>query len=220
MPTEPNTTVEKEVIDGPEAEYRLLYTVVVAGKTADFARAAMQRFMANAGDRSAFDWVSYLDRRGELESTMRAARMGCYNRLCRSFREIAQARPNLMTATPDELMKFHGVGPKSAKFAIMWVRPLERFAALDTHVLKWLRYLGHDAPRATPSGEKYKALETIFIAEADRRGFNPRLLDAMIWEHASNYSGESDRTSWPSWLQRDPSPPPPEVLAYFQSYAS
>ena len=167
-----------------------------------------------------FDWVAALDAKGELEARMRAARMGCYGRLCRSFREIAKGRPDLMTATPAELEKFHGVGPKSSRFAIMWVRPQERFAALDTHVLKWLRFLGQKAPKATPSGEEYARLERFFISEADKREFNPRLLDAMIWEHSSNCTGNGDPKDWPTWLQKEPAQPPADVLSYFKSYAA
>jgi hypothetical protein len=203
-----------------EAQYRLLYTVVVAGKSAEFARTAMQRFMADAKDFCPYDWILHLDKAGLLEKTMRSARMGCYSRLTRSFREIAVAAPDLMTAKPEELEKLHGIGPKSSRFAIMWVRPQERFAALDTHVLKWLRFLGHEAPKATPSGENYLRLERIILEEADKRGFNPRLLDAMIWEHAANWNGVSDPRVWPPWLQKSPSPPPAEILGYFKSYAA
>lgn len=203
-----------------EAQYRLLYTAVVAGKSASFARAAMQRFMADAGNLSPYDYVSFLDRSGALEVKLRDARAGSYGRLTECFRQIAKTRPDLMTVRPEELEVFHGIGPKSSRFAILWVRPQERFAALDTHILKWLRFVGYAAPKATPSGEKYAALERIFISEADRRGFNPRLLDAMIWEYAANWTGRSDPTTWPAWLQKDPANPPPDVLAYFKSYAA
>lgn len=170
---------------------------------------------------------------------MRNAKMGCYRKLERSFREIAAGKPDLRTARPHELERYHGVGRKTSRFAIMWIRPQERFAALDTHVLKWLRFIGHDAPKATPPGEAYERLERIFIQEADRRGFNPRLLDAMIWCHASTLIGRGDPfyvrmhgvllrgqsvasdegQLWPAWLRKEPAIPPPLILEYFHEFA-
>lgn len=214
------STVTRDEVHPAEAEYRLLYSVVVAGKSARFARAAMQRFFADCGEFWPFDWIRLLDDAGKLDEHMRSSRMGCYARLVRSFREIATARPDLLTATPEQLEAFHGVGPKTARFAIMWVRPKERFAALDTHVLKWLRFLGHKAPKSTPAGMEYARFEKIVIGEADRRGIGPRMLDAMIWEHASGYSGAADPTTWPEWLQKEPAPAPEDVIAYFKSYAA
>lgn len=211
-------------ISDAEAQYCLLFTVVVAGKSEPFARAAMERFFAPAGDVPPYRWIKLLISQRRLGRTIRRCRMGCYKRLTRSFREIATGEPDLRTATPAELERYHGVGAKSSRFAIMWVRPHERYAALDTHVLKWLRFVGHDAPKSTPPAGSalYDSLERAFIAEADRRGFNPRLLDAMIWEHAANYAGggrnRPDPTDWPPWLQRTPLAPPADVLAHF-SYA-
>ncbi len=205
-----------------EAQYKLLYTVVVAGKNAQFAEKAMGRFLARSKPLGPFDWIDHLDKRGLLEKRMRKARMGCYSRLTRSFREIAAARPDLMTATPPELEKLHGIGPKSSRFAIMWVRPgaSTRFAALDTHVLKWLRFLGHKAPKATPSGELYLKLENIFLAEADRRRMAPRMLDAMIWENCSTQLSSGQPITWPAWLQPTPATPPESVVEYFKSFAA
>jgi thermostable 8-oxoguanine DNA glycosylase len=78
--------------------------------------------------------------------------------------------------------KIHGIGPKTSRFFILWTRPHERYAALDVHILRWLRGLGHNAPRSTPNGRKYGELEKIFLSEADKRGLSPGELDAQVWE--------------------------------------
>lgn len=200
-----------------EAQYRLLYAVMVAGKKAKVAEQAMNRFLDGSDGLLPFDWVAYLDGNGLLETKMREARTGSYTRLTRSFREIGQQRPDLFTARPDELEQFHGIGPKTARFAIIWVRPAERFAALDRHVLKWLRFLGVQAPMSTPSGALYAELERTFIAEADKRELSPRMLDAMIWQWCSDH-GARKTFSWPAWLQKEPAFPPPHVLKYFESF--
>ncbi len=219
-PSPSTEAADEGPISQPEAQYRLLYTVVVAGKSAEFARAAMQRFFAKSEGAWPYDWIKLLDSLGQLEAEMKSARMGCYSRLTRSFREIATAGIDLMTASPEDLEKCHGIGPKSSRFAIMWVRPQERVAALDTHVLKWLRFLGHKAPKSTPSGAEYARLEGIFIEEADRRSLNPRMLDAMIWEHASRSPAGASANDWPTWLQPEPADVPREVLEYFRSFAA
>ncbi len=208
------------IVNPDEAQCCLLYAVVVAGKSATFADGAMRRFLAGSEAMQPFEWIAHLDGLGVLESKMREARMGCYTRLVRSYREIAKGRPDLLTASPAELERFHGVGPKTARFAIMCVRRNERYAALDTHVLKWLRFIGEDAPKATPSGEKYAQLEAIFIREADTRNLTPRLLDAMIWEHCSQHRERGGPQAWPAWLQKVPAAPPAEVLASFKSWAA
>jgi thermostable 8-oxoguanine DNA glycosylase len=201
------------------AQYRILYAVVVAGKSAVFADRAMARFMDGAGALLPYDWIDALEACGRLESHMRQSRMGCYGRLTRSFQEIAKGRPDIRVAEPAELEKFHGIGPKTARFAKIWIRPAARYAALDRHVLAWLNSIGVTSPRSTPAGDLYARLEKRFIAEADRRGFTPRMLDAMIWAHCAQFRERGD-TSWPAWLQVVPSPPPPDVLEYFQRFAA
>jgi thermostable 8-oxoguanine DNA glycosylase len=59
-------------------------------------------------------------------------------------------------------------------------------AALDVHILRWLNSIGHNAPRQTPQGKRYAELEAVFLAEADRRGVSPRVLDEAIWSAGSD----------------------------------
>jgi thermostable 8-oxoguanine DNA glycosylase len=94
---------------------------------------------------------------------------------------------NLQTCSPTELETIHGIGPKTARFFIIWTRPDARVAALDVHVLRWLKTLGYDAPSQTPSGKRYVELEIAFLAEADRRRVTPHILDQQIWSTGSRY---------------------------------
>lgn len=200
-----------------EAQWRLMYSIVVAGKSADFARGAMDRFLAAAGNVPPFRYLELLVQLKRLGSEIRKARMGNYTKLEKAFAQLADEKPDLLTATPEELERIHGVGPKTSRFAIVWMRPSERHAALDTHALKWLRFIGVDAPKSTPDPKHYAELEKVFIAEADRRGLPPRRLDALIWEFCRAH-GPGEPDAWPEWLQREPAPVPGEIMGHILSY--
>lgn len=182
-----------------ELEYRLLYSMVVAGKSAKFATNFMRGFLQHAGHRSPLSFVRELIRRGGLELRLRLYKSGNYTKLTKGFTQVAQSRFNLRTIKPLQLELVHGIGPKTSRFFILWTRPLAEHAALDTHVLKWLRFLGHSAPYATPSGLEYERLEKIVIAQAKVRGMTPRELDAKIWDWCS--SGQHKEGQWPKDLQ-------------------
>lgn len=181
-----------------ELEYRLLYSMVVAGKNATFAENALKRFLEGC-DVSPFAWIRKIGEAG-LVDRLKLARTGNYSKMARGFWEVANAGLQIMKCPPEHLERIHGIGPKTSRFFIIWTRPGARHAALDTHILKWLRYLGHAAPKSTPSGEKYAALEKIILAEAETRGMTPRELDEAIWTWCADrkhLTGE-----WPPALQK------------------
>ncbi len=184
-----------------ELEYRLLYSIAVAGKSAEMIRNAMDRLFGWMQENEApFAAVRRLGAAGSLEKVLREIRIGNYGRLTRGWQEAATAKLDLTTCTPDELEKIHGIGPKTARFFILWTRPDARFAALDTHVLKWLRFIGVAAPLGTPSASaEYASLERRFLAEADARKLKPRELDALIWDWCQARRHEGG--VWPEILQ-------------------
>jgi len=170
-----------------ELQLRLLYAVIVAGKSAKFAEQAMVRLFSGLGDDLPFTklrtWISD----GSLNTRLREARTGNYDKVSKAFSDIAKAEMDLHIVDPMELEKIHGIGPKTARFFIIWTRPNARVAALDVHILRWLRGLGYNAPRQTPQGKKYTELEQVFLVEADKRGVSPRVLDAQVWSTGSRY---------------------------------
>jgi hypothetical protein len=186
-----------------ELEYRLLYSVVVAGKSAKFADRALRTFLGESDGRSPFEYIRALLQSDapSLCDVLTVARTGNYTKLCGAFGMAVDTGLDLATCTPMELEKIHGIGPKTSRFFILWTRPGARYAALDTHVLKWLRYLGHATPTSTPqSSKRYAELEAVILAEADRRGMTPRELDAAIWDWCSK--GLHINGEWPANLQK------------------
>lgn len=169
-----------------ELQYRLIYSLVVAGKSAGFAENVMRSFPFK--EQSPFDAVRKWTRAGQLGATLRACRTGNYGKLEAALRALLDSGLDLATCSPEELETIHGIGPKTSRFFILWTRPAYRCAALDVHILRWLRGQGYDAPRNTPPASKrYQELEAAFLAEADKRGVTPRELDWQIWEASSGY---------------------------------
>lgn len=196
------------ITDRGELEGRLLYSLIVAGKSAKFADAAIGRWyeagreMIGGDFQSPFELIQILVERGQLEESLRKARTGNYRKLARAFDflRFVYPFPDLTTVTPEILEHVPGIGPKTSRFFILWTRPEARVAALDTHVLKWLRFLGHKCPKSTPSeGLNYSRLETVVLAEADKRGMTPRELDSKIWDWCQ--AGNHKDGLWPEDLQ-------------------
>lgn len=184
-----------------ELEYRILYSIVVAGKSAQFAENAMRSFLACtlSTDYTPFGAIRLMVAEKMLGACIRASRMGNYGKLEKSFAELVAANLDLRTCSPEQLEAIHGIGPKTSRFFIIWTRPDAQHAALDTHVLKWLRFIGHAAPKSTPSKSTYAQFERIVLDEAAARGMTARELDSAIWDWCSR--GGHLSGDWPANLQ-------------------
>lgn len=165
-----------------QVEAKLLFSVIVAGKSAKFAEAALRRLIFPNSRKSPFGQLRDLIRYNILGTRLRDCRTGNYTKIEKAFVAIVKAKFNFKTVTPAELEKIHGIGPKTSRFFIMWIRPKEIYAALDVHVLRWMRNNGvPNVPPSTPSGERYAKFEHIFIEMAKDRNMTPRQLDELIW---------------------------------------
>ena len=163
-----------------ELKWRLIYALIVAGKSARFANEAVARLRALVpADR---DPLRFLAERPE---TFRAARTGKYDLLAKAVEDLRGVRIDFRRCAPDLLETIRGIGPKTSRFFIAWTRPDARVAVLDRHVLRWLRARGHDVPEETPPPRRYAEIERTFLEEADRRGKTPRELDLEIWSEAA-----------------------------------
>jgi len=172
-----------------ELEWRLIYSIVVAGKSARFANRVVRNLRG---------FVPFLTSPVEFLSVnpyvLKECKTGRYfvlNSALLYLREdmhsfTLKERLDLRRCNPEKLEKIPGVGPKTARFFIAWTRPNARVAVLDRHVLRWLRENGYpDAPKKTPTGKQYLELERAFLKEAKKRGKTPRELDLEIWSAAA-----------------------------------
>lgn len=167
-----------------ELEEFLLFCCAVAGKTARQIASALDRFLSEA-DGPPFSHVRYLALTGQLEARIASSKLGQHYKLTRCFRELVSAGLDLRECTAQDLESIYGIGPKTSRFFILHSRQNQRIAVLDTHILKWLRRLGHETPTATPTGRKYAQIERVFLEEADKRNMNPADLDLSIWRQYS-----------------------------------
>ena len=118
---------------------------------------------------------------GKLGYYLRKHKLGQYKRINKAFRGMIKIDP--ATVTLEELESIHGVGAKTARMLLLYTRPDQEMIPLDTHILKWLRAHGYDAPKSTPPpGKKYRELELAFIREGKKRGRSAKEWDTIVWQ--------------------------------------
>jgi len=164
-----------------DKEYLAVFAVCVAGKTAATMAGKVRELLAGT-HKSPFAKLDLMRRTGTLEQDLRGVRIGQYKRVERALSELCQldAKKDL---TVENLEDIPGIGPKTARFIVMYTDPKARVAALDTHILKWLGKRGYAVPKTTPpAGPIYKRLEQAFLKECDIRGKTPQELDTEIWQ--------------------------------------
>jgi len=165
-----------------ELEHFLIFSICVANKGAYRTGEVISRLLKREGG-SPFDKIRLLIKQGQLDKSLREVRTGQYNRIGRALKEIVESGLNLRTCSVEDLLKIHGIGNKTARFFILFTRPNQRLASLDTHILKFLRDKGYDVPKSTPqSNKKYKEVEELFLKEADKAGRDPAEFDLEIWK--------------------------------------
>jgi hypothetical protein len=169
-----------------------LFCGCVAGKTATTISTALNRFLnlIPSDSPSPFQRVRDAHTIDMLDDFLIEARLGQYGKLRRFMVESTVERSiDLRNDSVEQLETIHGVGPKTARFFVMFTRPGARYAALDTHILKYLRHNGIDAPKITPaSGPRYTELEDAFLSLVPI-GVDVGKFDLAVWSY---YSGHSD----------------------------
>lgn len=183
----------------PALEEFLLFGIAVAGKDSDQTAEALERFLSRRPAKetfppqytqSPFAYIRTLDGAGLLRSELEHARLSPYGQRERSFRAVAYSGLNLRTCTADDLQAIPGIGPKTARFFLIHTRPDGGGAALDTHILRWMRDMTGDQsiPKATPPVSTYGKWEKLFLdlVAASMPGMNLGEADLLIW---TAYSG-------------------------------
>lgn len=176
--------------DDRELELVLLFWICAAGKKAKTAAANLRRLLEDGRARFGVDGPFEVIRHygPDLAEELRLHGIGCYNNKGRSMLELAAKGLDLKRCSVSELESVRGIGPKTARCFVMHSRRGARHAGLDTHVLKYLRERGVDAPASTPSGRLYGELESVFLEMADRSGKTVAEFDLEIWRRYSSGS--------------------------------
>jgi thermostable 8-oxoguanine DNA glycosylase len=188
--------------DGTDEQLQqfLLLAVVVAGKTAAQQQKKLDAFLLNVwrespGVKTLMQAINEMST-AQLRGNLVRVKMGQYNRLTQLVKELAyrieSGELELRTCAAKDLEAFPGLGPKTARFFLLYTRKEIRVAVLDTHILRWMQenlvalLLRPGAvPKSTPSGERYAVLERAFLRYCDTHGLDPAQFDLALWKAGS-----------------------------------
>lgn len=159
-----------------------LFCILVAGKTSTWAAKKTEELKNGIGIEYLFD-CSEVSAQFACESYS----TGQHKRIGGAI--AASGHLDLRVCSFEELMCVKGVGPKTASFFLTHSRKHFDLPILDTHILKYLRSKGHDAPKQTPqSSNKYTKWGLVFREESEKDYPNMDLAerDLTIWKKYAN----------------------------------
>jgi len=175
----------------------ILFWIAAAGKKATTAAKSLDSLLRRGKEMFGVSLpFSILEAFGDgLAEAMREQGMGCYNNKSRSMLALARSGINLQTCSVEDLESIPGIGPKTARCFLIHSRRGVRYAGLDTHVLKYMREMGFDVPKSTPTGRKYSEIESVFLDMADASGMSLADFDLLIWRKYESKGAIADRGS-------------------------
>jgi len=169
-----------------ELELSLLFWICAAGKSAKTVSQRLNNILKeHCFSESPFEIIKNIE---DLPEVLRKYGIGCFNNKARTMISIVKSNLNLKTCSVEDLEKFKGIGPKTARCFLIHSKRNVKLAGLDTHILKYMRDLGYNVPRSTPSKNKYLEIENIFLGLVESSGMTVAEFDLKIWKE---YSGKS-----------------------------
>jgi len=164
-----------------ELEEVLLFWVLVAGKNASIISKALEKMLNSLEGSTPFEKIRMVGKE-KLPQLLKDNGIGCYNLKAKSLWELVNAGLNLRTCSIDDLEKLYGIGSKTSRCFLIHSRPNIQYAALDTHILKYLRDSGRIVPKSTPSSKKlYRKFEKEFLDDALYYGYTVAEFDLALW---------------------------------------
>lgn len=118
-----------------------------------------------------------------VDAILRYGGVGQYGLMMRAIDWLTSEPRDLREITRDELAECPKVSYKTASFFLLYSRPDERLACLDTHLLRYMNNhrLTDNIPLQTPPPRRYVQLERVWLNHCDELGRNPAKLDFEIW---------------------------------------
>lgn len=169
-------------LDTKGLQEHMLFWILAAGKNGTTAARILNRILDEVvGNGMPFNVLKQYGG-DDMSFLLKMYGVGCYTHKARSIFELVRSGIDLKHCTIDQLEAIYGVGLKTSRCFLIHSRPNVQHAGLDTHVLKFLRAMGHDAPKSTPSSRKlYAKLENIFLTYAEESGKTISEFDLEIW---------------------------------------
>ena len=175
--------ITKYDLKDEELEEYLIFWVFAAGKTAATAAKSLEKFLSfwreKSGKYNPFAVIKFIGKK--LPNELKRFGIGCYNNKAITLSQLANSNLDLKKCTLVDLEKIKGIGKKTSRCFVIHSRKNQRCAGIDTHVLKYLKSLGYDVPKSTPSGKQYERLEAVFLELADKSGLTLSEFDLKIW---------------------------------------
>jgi thermostable 8-oxoguanine DNA glycosylase len=176
-----------------ELQLALLFWICAAGKKASTASRNLDRLLSHGREKFGSEEPFEIVRRfgDDLSDELKSHGIGCYNNKSKSMLDLATRSLDLKTCSVSDLELVRGIGPKTARCFLLHTRRGVRFAGLDTHLLKFMRILGYNAPKTTPVGKSYLRLEDEFLKLVDISGMSVAKVDLLIWNYYSSGTNAS-----------------------------
>lgn len=176
-----------------ELQEFLLFTIVVAGKTAYIQAQKLEQFLKSINTRlmmpdniSPFQSLKSAYHHGILLQEIHKAKLGQYKKIYGAFVYIIEHEINLNRTTPIELEMIPGVGMKTSRFFLLHsdINYKDNIAILDTHILKFIKEnIDNRAPKSTPTNSNtYKYWEDLFLIWCEENDKNTAEFDLEIWK--------------------------------------
>lgn len=166
-------------LENYQLEHTILFWICAAGKNATTAINGLYKLLGN--HKYAFGLIKNIGQHN-LPIMLQTCGIGCYRNKARTMWELANSDINLRTCSAEQLENIYGIGMKTSRCFILHSRKGARYSGLDTHILKYLRDSGFNAPKNTPTKKKYLELEKEFLKIADKLNMSPADLDLKIWK--------------------------------------
>ena len=184
---DPDQVTQYDLDDWALEEFAV-FSIAVAGKTAKTIAPIVHNFLAeitNNGQYEPFAAIRGCDAGGvDLAEVLRDHGCGCQTGKAKALVDLAGKGLDLRKCSVADLEGCYGIGPKTARFFVMHSRrEAPPMAALDTHILKFLREEGVErVPKETPSaGPNYDRLEQEFLRRVPM-GMSPADFDLEVWK--------------------------------------
>jgi len=186
-----------------ELEEFLLFTIVVAGKTAYIQAQKLEEFLSSIHKRlmmpdhvSPFQLIRSAKDHGILLQEIHKAKLGQYNKIHSAFLHIAENNYILNKVTPEILEKIPGVGMKTSRFFLLHSDNdyKDNIAILDTHILKFIKEnIDNRAPKSTPTNSNtYKYWEDKFLLWCKEINKDAAEFDLEVWKSYARKNKEAD----------------------------
>ena len=186
-------------LDQYQLEESLIFWICVAGKTARIIAPRLETFF-----RDMHEALGFIERRPfeiiqQIPEQFLALKFKQYaivpnNYKARYIKAVAHSGLDLKNCTLWDLIKLPGIKYKTASCFLLHSRREIKLAGLDTHVLKFMRALGYDVPKHTPSSRKrYEQISDQFLRLAELCKRSPADLDLLIWRV---YSSHKNLSPW------------------------